>query len=242
MKLFEIICRRGNGFKSLPVVLALSFAVASMSLSGCKTTPAPPANSVAVAEVADLSRSFDYVRDAEEAAIKIAATLQPGDTMWVGAISENSLKKLDPLSLSTQKARTPNEIAAFLESRNQFKSRIGEWFGALKVKPQPGSDVCSAIRAAVYELNRSPAKKKALLVFSDMNDTVSRQCDVALAGIDVRLLYVYPLKNRPAVYSNYAERVRAQVAAASPASLEILFPVQAKTFEAERFISDLRRN
>jgi hypothetical protein len=242
MRIPQTVFHNVKRLSSLPVILTFCFAIVLTGLSGCNSTPPVAVNQIAVAEVADFSRSFTYLQDAEQGALKIAGTLQPGDTMWVGAISELSLKKIDPILFSTRKTRTPNEIAAFLDERNKFQSKITDWFRTLKAKPQMASDICSAIRLAVYELNRSPAKKKALLVYSDMNDTVSGKCDVSFAGIDVRLLYVYPSKNNSAAFSNYAKHVKAQVAAGSPASLEVLFPAQSKTFEAEEFVADLRRN
>jgi hypothetical protein len=227
----------------LKAALVLPALIMVMSFNACQSTtpPAPSAYSIATAAVPDFSGSFEYVSDAEASIGKIAGTLQPNDVLWIGAISENSLKKIPPLLFPARKARTTAEKAEFINARKQFQAEIAEWFTKVKAMKHPGSDVYSAMRAAVYELNRTAANKKVLLVYSDMADTVTRRGDLDLTGIEVRVLYVYPGNKGATAYANYGERVKATLAEAHPASLEVLFPVQAKSFQSDRFVAELRR-
>lgn len=219
----------------LPVILFL-FCAASCS----SKQPAPPRIRVAVATANDFSPSFEYVSEAEQANIKIASLLQPLDSLWVGAITDNSLKKVEPLVFLARKARTPNELNAFIEARKMLANKIHTWFDSVRATRHPKSDVFSAIRTAVAELKLSSAEKRVLLVFSDMNDNITRKCELDLEGIDVCLLYVYPGGRSVSAYDAYAKRIKECISSGHPLSLEVKFPVQAQSFDVSAFISLLR--
>ncbi|HKX27904.1 MAG TPA: hypothetical protein VJ302_09445 [Blastocatellia bacterium] len=203
-------------------------------------TPATVKTAVATATLVDGSESFRYLDEALQGVTGLAKTLQPDDSLWLGAISANSAQLIDPVYFRPFRAETIDEIKAYLEKRRRLQSEIDHWFTKVKESKQSSSDVCSAMHSAIYALHQAPATRKLLLVYSDFNDNVTRECNFSLTGIEVRLLYVYPADRNPRKYREYAAHVKELIEVGHPASLEVLFPVQAKTFDPEKFISVLR--
>lgn len=230
--------RGGQPIRLMAVCLGLLLA------GGCRifetSTPAPrPA--IAAAITVDCSGTFAYLAEAEAGSRSIAGGLRPSDSLWLGAISDNSMRYVEPLSFTSRKGQSPKELQAFLNERDGFQQQVSEWFLRARSIRYPGSDICSAIRVAGQELGRATADRKILIVYSDMNDTATRRCPLTLNGVHVRILYVYPVKGGPAAYAKFGEYVRTQLEAAQPASLEVFFPVQARTFNVRKWIDQLRK-
>ncbi len=181
---------------------------------------------------------------------KILPKLLPGDAFYISSISRNSLQTAQPISLELPPARNIKEKQTFLTQRGNATKRVGDWFDAIGDNPPCAntktlcSDIFGSITASANFLIKSKASRKVLFAFTDGQDNITRAGSFpskAFQNIDVVVLYAFPVSRFPKDYEPFRERLLDVFSTGTPRSVQVLFPVEARSFDFEKYVNEIRR-
>jgi hypothetical protein len=191
-------------------------------------------------------------RDEIQAAVllRIVAKLQPSDVLHLSSVSRNSLQTVTPLSCELPTARNNKERQRFLAARENAKQKVEKWFEITGNNPPcPNSktlcsDIFNSVLASAHFLKSKPARK-VLFAFSDMQDNITRIKSFppdAFRDIDIVILYAFPISKSPKDYEPFRQHLLETFKTGNPRSVRVLFPTEARTFNFEEFMTEIRRN
>lgn len=181
---------------------------------------------------------------------KIVAKLLPSDVFYISSVSHNSQQTSVPISFELPSGRNNKEKQKFLSVRENNKQKVGEWFETVGNNPPcPNnktlcSDIFSSVTASARFLQKSKNSRKALLIFSDLQDNITRVKSFppeTLQDIDVIILYAFPISKSPKDYEPFRQCLLEIFKTGNPRSVRVLFPTEARSFNFEEFMTEMRR-
>lgn len=182
---------------------------------------------------------------------RVVAKLQPSDMFYLTSVTKNSLQTSVPLSFELPTARNNKESRRFLSARESELKRVGDWFEIIGNNPPcPNStiycsDVFSSVTASARFLQKSNGSRKVLFVLSDMQDNITRaKCfpPDTFRDTHVVILYAFPTSQSPKDYEPFRQCLLEIFKTGNPRSVRILFPTEARAFNFEDFMTEVRRD
>lgn len=119
------------------------------------------------------------VPTAARSASLLISDLQPGDWIGVGQISSCSFSEKE---IITQQLlpETPSRASA---AKREMFNRLQAYSEG--VKPTKFTDIHGALAQAAFELRQRPEASRHIVVFSDMVEDLSADCNTADSGLDL---------------------------------------------------------
>ena len=158
-------------------VLAALYALSVSALAGCGIVTS---QSRAVFVLVDASGN--YAKNMDEAVSSsrlVAARLNPNDWMAFAEIGSCSFSD-DAIVVREKLPSTPSR--ASLTKQHLFQAF--ETYAA-DVEPTAFTDIRGALRYAAFELESNAARERYIVVFSDMVEDVSPDCDTSRLALDL---------------------------------------------------------
>lgn len=153
----------------------LALAAASLSACGLVTS-----TNRSVFMLFDASGTYiEAVPDAARSANILVAKLQPGDWVGAGQISACSFSEKE-IILQQHLPETPSLAA---NTKRLLFDKLRNY--STNVKEAKWTDIRGAMAQAAFELRQRPEGERYIVVFSDMIQEVSKNCDTSKIPLDL---------------------------------------------------------